>query len=178
MATQVNTNQIKDDAVTPAKTSYTPLQVLTWVDSFTKLIDNDASETTIMSVSITGGTLGSTGIITGKITGKFINNSGAGRTAAVKLKYGATTLATLTAISISAGVSDEDFVTHFMLAANAGASAQRGSLNAPHDSANYGAAAEDSSGDLNLVITMQLSLADPDLEFYLHGYEVNFADPG
>jgi len=187
MATQINTNQIKDGAVTAAKLSFVPTQVLAMVDTFSKLVDNDGSETAIMTETIPGGTLGSTGLIVGRIRGWARNESGSNKTVVLRLKYGAETLATTGAIDIPNGITESAVHVDFVLAANAGESAQLGGLTAgiflldeqkTEGGADDGSASQDSSGDLDLVVTWDFSAADGALEYKQYGYELQFADPG
>jgi hypothetical protein len=187
MATQVNTNQVKDDAITPAKNSYIPVEVLAMVSSHSFIIDNDNSETNIFSYNVVGGTLGSTGEIRVRMNGYLRNVSGNPRNFTFKLKYGAETIATTTSEDLNSGEVGP-FHLEANVAANAGSGAQVGGLttvwadtSGNEDGVGWyddGSAAQDSTGNLNLIITATAEVADADLELYLYAYEILFADPG
>lgn len=55
-------------------------------------VNNSTTETAIYSYSVAGGTLGTTGSLLLSLTGDYLNNTGAGSTLTINIKYGATTI--------------------------------------------------------------------------------------
>lgn len=139
--------------------------------SFTEIADTTTTETNIFSTTITGGSLSTNNAVRFKIL--FTNLSVSVTSTAdpvFRLKYGSTTLATMT-LTEGDGLSLSGYVEGLLMA-NASTSAQSGSfqisaheetvtLSGGDTSVRYvsktvtGTATEDSTGDLTLALTIQ-----------------------
>lgn len=136
-------------------------------------VSGTTSETNLVSVSIAGGTLSTNNAV--RITA-YVNNVDLfnGTTNTIRLKYGSTTLATLTMNEdVIVNAVDNAGKIECMLYANGSTSAQEGSLYMSIGNARYtqdnpddigkfiglatGTAAEDSTGSLNIVLSFQAS---------------------
>lgn len=133
-------------------------------DTTQVVVTGDTAEHTLYSVSIPGGTLGTNKAIRFKIVGS--GSLGNTKTAVFKIKYGATTLVTLSQTSII----DGDFTIEGLIMANASASAQKGTARLIANNTTsvnsiqaHGTASEVSSGALNLVITVQPDFASTNI---------------
>ncbi|MFA6161767.1 MAG: hypothetical protein WC766_06425 [Patescibacteria group bacterium] len=130
------------------------------------MADNN-NEQTMFSVTIPGGTLGTTGGVRCKLFIDTWNNNGNG-SHTLRCKYGATTLVTIT-FPIDAGGSPKGYV-EFILAADGATNAQKGvvishfevdhlTMNATQGKYSFGAgngtSAEDSTADKTLAVTFQ-----------------------
>lgn len=154
-------------------------------------VTNTASETTLYSKVIDAGSLGTNKRLRLTIEGKYLNNSGAGRTLQVKLKYGATTLIDVTSISITNTANERAFkwvaelsardatnsqfasLVGQMASVNGAAASGTGDFYDASAVANYaitaiGTAAEDSAAEKQLVVTVTHSAADANLTVTLH----------
>lgn len=151
-------------------------------------ITNDTTETNIFSISVPGGVLSTNKAIRGyvHITNARFNDTNA--TLTLRLKYGATTLITMV-IDPSAGTGgSHKGEIHFMLFANASATAQSAYMRARlktetldpvntaagdnMEASAVGTATENSAGALNLVLSAQWATAALDNDFQRRGYVV------
>lgn len=131
------------------------------------LIQNTAAETTVLSFTLAGGTLGTNRAVRIKVYGKYETN-GVSRGATVRMKLGATTVIAegLAGIDIGAG-NPEGFVLEFILRADNSAASQFGTLSgvyeAPASTNNpvmdIGSGAENTASDLTLAVTWQWTAA-------------------
>jgi len=122
-------------------------------------------ETTLFTVSIPGGTLSTNNGLRFTILVSDFDYTNNPTTITIRMKYGATTIAT-TATTTTAGASNVTALITGMILANNSASAQIGMVNFevsdstwPTSMSGYGTATEASGGALNLVITAQFSTA-------------------
>lgn len=123
-------------------------------------ITNDTTETTLLSTSISGGTLSTNNAIKVRIT---LNVATAKSTYTINFKYGSTTIATIGSIGYTGLV-----LIDAILFADGSTSAQEAILNVSGLSAslrNLGTATEDSTGALNLVVTAQYASNDSSMTF-------------
>ena len=131
-------------------------------------VQNSAAETTVYQESILGGTLGSNNVLRLEIPFKYRQRNGLEKHLTVRLKYGATTVAT--ALEFRGGDRTYYGVLRFSLKGDGETDSQFGLIsgfgsvadvpwaNADHHRLSLGddgAAAEDSTGALNLTITVQ-----------------------
>lgn len=151
-------------------------------DNSTLTIANTVAETTLLTVPVTAGLLGSANGLKVYLAGTILNNTGGVQSMSWRIKFGATTLWGATSANFGAGATPFPFVGEFSLF-NTAVAAQRLSgwiahwINAgailagfgPYNTwsaatsaqygAFYGTSAENSAGTLNLVVTVQLSAA-------------------
>lgn len=143
------------------------------------------AETTLISQSIPGGTLTATGGMLVTIAADYFNNSGAGRTLNLKVKYGATTLFDDTSGAFVASATHRAFFMQFLLANEGATNTQRlagivalspgaasgaglgglsaGVLAGGGPSPLGGSSAEDSTAAKTLAVTATHSASDPSL---------------
>ena len=142
-------------------------------------IVNTAAETSIYSYSVVGGTLGATNTLHLLMDGDQLNNAGAGNdTVTLKIKYGATTMYSDTALYASnatriswrmdirlgntTGTSAQYVSVQFLTSTRGGATTGNGDFNA--NGTQYailsGTAAEDSTATKTFDVTIQHSLTD------------------
>lgn len=144
-----------------------------------QVVVNDATEQTIFSATITGGSMTSTGMVKCRIAAQILNNSGATKTVTIKVKYGATTLYGDVTAAFGTGTAVRAFWMEFILANQNSTSAQIvnglivfgyleqaatgiGDLTTDEIGALTpfnGTATEDSTGDKTLAVTIQFSAA-------------------
>lgn len=137
-------------------------------------VDNSTTETTILSYTVPGGTLSTGNILKFQLVVRAYNFTGADKALDLTLKYGSTELITgVGGIDGVSGNRNTIFVIDGFLWANGATDAQIGMLNLPYIFGgmesplwDFGSASEDSTGDLNLALTMQFSTASNDLEFH------------
>ena len=142
-------------------------------DLSTVTVTNTTTETSIFSFSIPANTLGPNRLLRVNIGGTYLNNSGGIRTLTIRLKYGATTVAsfarTITEVNPVAG-----FIFDLYLCGDDSNSAQKGWFNfaTVDDSQDltfgtraFGIAAEDSTGALTFDVTVQHGFANANLTF-------------
>lgn len=130
-------------------------------------VTNTATETTIYTYSVPANTLGTNRALRFTLNGTYLNNSAANRTVTVRVKYGATTILTKVSPTIPTSATTGSFAIEGFVAAQNSASIQTGymwvSFEGGDDITRWvddkGSAAEDSTGALNLVVTVQLSSA-------------------
>lgn len=167
------------DGDAAASKSYVDAQDLGGTNILTRLssdvtVSSSSSEETLLSATVTGGDLSSTGIITGKL---FINlfDLDNGDNAIIRLKYGSTTVCTKT-ITGTAGIGNKTGAIDFSLTNTGSTSAQSGifnfmivsdtsstgSLQSVMQTYDTGTATEDSTTNLTLSITIQYSSTDAD----------------
>lgn len=137
----------------------------------TVTVNNTAVETSVYSYSVLGNTLGTNKALRLTILGSYLNNSGASRDLVIRVKYGATTIATKAGIQTGAEATIYDYMLQIIVAAN-GTGSQKGvfSINGRALSnvitiAGYGTASEDSTSDKTLSVTIQHGAADSNLTF-------------
>lgn len=152
-----------------------------------------AAETTVYSYSVAGGTLSTTRSVRVTMIGDYLNNSGAGRDLAIKLKYGSTTVLTAS-FSSSPGATRGQIRFNATIAAANSASAQVAEgwsvmadtgdggasgtmVSLPTSSTKIlsgvnNAVAENSSGALTLSLTAQHNASSANLSFRCHTVHV------
>ena len=151
-----------------------------YCDGATVNVTNTSTETTIYSFTLPGNSLSTNNALAGRIYLIDIgNSSGSTRTLTYRLKYGATTLATITHDSTNG--TNKDGYLDFEIFANAATNAQRAHLvyRASNKSVvilidtfglqGTGTGAEDSTGDLTVNITCQPEVAHAGLEIQARG---------
>jgi hypothetical protein len=151
-------------------------------------VNTTTSETTVYSFTVPGGTLSTNKALRLSLIGDYLNNSGGTSDLTVKVKYGATTVATMdrhTAVAASASrrIATLECMISALAATNAqitmaqfylstaagvaGADAEDdlglGAIRAVHASV-----AEDSTADKNLVVTVQHSVSNANTSFRAH----------
>lgn len=141
---------------------------------------NTVAETTVFSVTIPAGTLGTNKAVHVVFPAQWTNNSGAGANVQLRIKYGATVLYDSTSGSATSNANPRPFVCSFSLLGDGTTSAQRlvgetlymGTAGAPASGYGLwnnaplsrvfgfgGTAAEDSTVDQTLAITVTMSSA-------------------
>lgn len=151
--------------------------------SFTSAVtvSNTTSETTIISGTITGGSLGINGILLFEIDcSQLVLNTGSSVTVTIRAKYGATTVATIT-LAGSAITAKVGRIQGYIM--NAGVTnSQKASMtfiNDPTDNtfggatapSTAGTAAEDSTANKTFAVTCQFSSASANANAtFQHGY--------
>ena len=90
------------------------------IHSFTTdvTVGGTGTETDLLSVSVTGGTLGTTGVLEGKIFIENLDSVTSPSTITINVKYGATTVAT-TAVNIATITDGGGYIEYTLLAAGA-----------------------------------------------------------
>lgn len=127
------------------------------------------TETTIMTFSLPANTLGTNAGVRGKMHFTFHNQDTASKT--LRLKYGSTTVATVTMTPTTSTSKDFEGYIDFLLLANGATNAQQGSVVIIGNESSieigagvntnlmkgaaYGTATETSTGALNLILTWQ-----------------------
>jgi hypothetical protein len=153
--------------VSPATT----IETLDVVSTETTVIQSSTSEETLWSYSVPANTIGSDGVLTGRIWSVGLFNGGAS-TATIRFKYGSTTLATLVK-SYGGSATERNFDVEFEIKGDGSTSSQEGfarardiavgtSTNA-NTVSNYGTASEDSTGALTLSITAQSNVSSANI---------------
>ena len=141
------------------------------VDTTDVTINNTLSEVTLLTVPIPANTLGTNNAVKGRLYIRNVRGPGTQATLILRLKYGATTLVTTPAVAPLPNVENQVYIDIFLIASGATGS-QEGSIlsrfsltdgiNTTNPSLSLfgvGSSAEDSTGALDLVITVQR--ADP-----------------
>ena len=137
------------------------------------LISNTTTETSLMSVTISGNDLDTNNFVHVVLFGDFHNATGVSRSITVRLKYGSTTLVTaISGASSSANTNTMKFDA-IMKADNSDSAQQATAVQGIYTDGGTGSdwdgeqgtAAEDSTGDLTLDITAELSVASANLHF-------------
>ena len=143
-------------------------------------ISNSAAETTIFSVTIPGNTLGVLRGIRYFATAHMLVNSVLVNGATIRFKYGSTTLLTdATTLALSVGGNPYTMIFNTLLASANATNAQSFGYTramdvltatsnaglATNSSTGYGYANEDSTGNLDFKVTVQLTAADANLSF-------------
>lgn len=133
-------------------------------------VGNTAAETTLATISVPGGTLDIDRFVKFDLVLYYLNNSGTNKTFILRLKYGATTLLSYTTSGIGTNGSRRlgrfsgflwaNGATNLQLAALAGSIYSGGGGSEALNDGRTGTAAEDSTGALNFVLTIQHSAAD------------------
>lgn len=144
-----------------------------------QIISNSNTETTIFSAAIAGGAITSTGMVRCRINATYVNNVDSTKTVTIKIKYGSTTLYGDTTPGLLYGTGSRPIWIEFILANQNATNSQilnglimfgliseavtgTGTLNTDEivsvDPLN-GVSSEDSTGTLNLVVTIQHSSA-------------------
>jgi hypothetical protein len=159
--------------------------------SATEIADNTTTETTIFQESIAAGILGTTNAVRFKLYISNISTKGNSETMTFRMKYGSTTICTFASAAAGGAQTDFQGFIEGVLIANSSTSAQRGTmfLNLSQSSTDFdedystatqcfihdlitGTAAEDSTGALNLTLTVQHSEADGVIDVVPAGYTV------
>ena len=152
-------------------------------------VTNTTDETTVMSVSVPANTLSTSNALRATLFVSNFNYAATEATLTVRAKYGATTLATIILDpSGAASTAAERGVIAFTLIANAATNAQTGILqidlskdNLDPDSAVQvtfakalatGTATEDSTGALNIILTVQWATVSTNNDFDYRGYVI------
>lgn len=135
---------------------------------------NTTTETTIFTFTIPANTLGTDNSTRLFIQGRVTDNTGGGaQLLTVRLKYGATTVATRIIESVT-GITDQGYPFMFALMADGATNAQEAMMKLQRDLASAstvptniarGTAAEDSTTALALAVTVQWDLADANLSY-------------
>ena len=139
-------------------------------------VSNTASETTVYTKSITGGTIAADDLVRLTLLGSCVNTSGSNRDLTIRLKYGATTVAT-GIIRVRNNLTGACPITAY-LSNEAATNAQQGLISAivgggsgsgtyGEIGAGQGQAAEDSTTTLNLVVTVQWNAAASTLTYVM-----------
>jgi len=154
-----------------------------YTDTTTKTFTNSSAENTILTTTITGGTLSTANILRGRVYWNTLNSNSSAATLEVKLKYGATTVATATLAATIPSNTMKGFIDVEILASGA-TNTQLGSIkifgsedtfsiSGITNDALYvigtGTAAEDSTANKTFTITVQISNANADFQS-VYGY--------
>lgn len=91
----------------------------------TTIVISNGTETTLLTVSIPGGTLLTNGVLKGYIIFSDLSVTN-GNNIAFRLKYGATTVATLTLTNSNGSTIDQDGILNFILAGSGATNTQKG----------------------------------------------------
>jgi len=159
MTTQIRPSQIQDIPVG------TRLTGLTLSDNTIATIVNSAVETTILTGTVPGGTLGTDGALRITLQAAYKNSSGAGRTITINIKYGGTTVLTFTSPSIGSDPSPRSVLCQAVITTDGTTSGQYAIghiiviLTAASVVADDGTAAIDSTANQTLEITWTHSAA-------------------
>ncbi len=139
-------------------------------------VNNTTSETTIYSFVIPGGTLGTDGSLRLSIRGEIKNSTGTNHEWKFKIKYGSTTIADTFFQGYASNLVPAAIALDVHLFADGGTSAQKGYIHgvakrqedfgSSQHWQGYGTAAEDSTVNKALTVTVQLSTASTSL--YMH----------
>ena len=129
-------------------------------------VGNTANETTLYTFSIPANTLGIANALKLTIIGTWLQN--ASKSCAVKLKYGGTTVATIPAAWPDSDPDTTGFKIEAYLVSQGATNSQYGQImldggnsdSAHEPYSSQGTGAEDSTGALNLVVTVQWSGAN------------------
>jgi hypothetical protein len=158
MATQINTNQIKDDAVTAAKLAPGPAQYAASTTAVT--VVNSAVETSLWSFTLSADDIGTDGLLVVRASGSVDTLSSA-QGFRFKLKLGSTDVVDIDAtVRVDGGPAA--FLVEFRLKADGAANAQDGrglllvrgpGVNTggdPDEQGAVGTGAEDTTSDLTV----------------------------
>lgn len=154
-------------------------------------VASSTTETTIMTVSIPGGTLGTASGLGFRVGGSMLNITGGSVNYTITIKYGATTVwSDVTALpnnpnyggfyveGILVGngsTSAQSLVGSMSMARGAAADTGQGGSTTSNNIANFtGSATEDSTGALNLVVTVTMATNDANARFQRFGYRVEY----
>lgn len=164
--------------------------VVTLSSSFEKLlyksttaitINNDASETTIVSYSVPGGTLSTGNYLMVTVEGSWLNNTGSNATITMSLKFGATTVASAGTGNVATNANTKHYRAVATLVAQGATNSQWGGIyqspNATASASDDGTAAEDSTGAKTLVITAQLSTNSTNLTYIMKAVKIALITP-
>lgn len=145
-------------------------------------VQNTTTETTLMTTSITGGTLSTNNAIQSKMHFTLNTNIAGGVNRTFRFKYGTTTIATIV-IPLTLGNTDYEGYIYTDLIGAGGASAQEGNMQIifveTANTANIhhyivrGTGAESSASTLNMLITLQYASAEANETFTMRHYIVN-----
>jgi hypothetical protein len=134
-------------------------------------VTNTTTETTVLSFSVPGGTLGTDGALRITIQARVVHVITG--TATFRLKYGATTILTI-AVPPGVTVADKSADIWFLLCATGATNSQRASGRVDMQDANgaifsrwnqEGVATEDSTAAKTLALTVQWGAASPSLDY-------------
>lgn len=137
-----------------------------YFDYTTRTNTNSNAENTYLTATIPGGSLSTSNYIKGKVFFSNINSNGSSAGGTIKLKFGSSTLATLT--FPSAPLSSTYNEVNFIISATGAFNSQNGYLSgyfgfsSPVWLSNADSATEDSTSNKTLSITMQINDAAAD----------------
>ncbi len=130
-------------------------------------VASSSAETDILSFTLPANTLSTNHIINMKLHCNYFNNTGIAQTFTLRLKYGSTTIASFTSISINSSSAHRIMILDAYIRGNGATNAQKGNLFQQSTSfstaTDPGTAAEDSTTPLTLKITVQHSNSDVNL---------------
>ena len=140
-------------------------------------VGNTATETTILTYTVPANMLGAGGTaVNFRIYGTYKNNSGGALNLTIRLKYDGEEVAEAMEASLADNAAAWPLDIHGFLSGNGGAGAQKGSLSfdvkkgSYNGDGQYGTASKDSTGALDLTVTLEHEAADADtiatMEFY------------
>jgi len=135
--------------------------VLLDVDTSDTTIVNDATEQTVYSFTVAGGTLSTNRLLRLTVFGEILNNSGTARTLTLRAKYGGTQFAGPAIATIASSASRRAVRLTALLAADGATNAQQGQAEL-HVGSAVGVAGPDgtaTAGAANLDITAHTALA-------------------
>lgn len=175
----VGTAELIDANVTPIKLS--TITYLLNADVAAATVVNTTTETPVYSFSVPAGTLGTSNKLRLKLDGSLLNNTGGTQPLQVRVKYGTTTCIDITTTALGASATARPLLLSCDLAATGAATTQAAAATLHIGGATgivgvvgqigsfYPAAhesiAEDSSGALNMVVSVQFAVADAALSF-------------
>lgn len=125
----------------------------------TPTFSNTAADTTLWSTTILGNTLGINDMILFFAYIEYLNNSGALNSTSVHVKYGGTTIATLSATGITSGNSMSGALVGYLKNAGATNSQVASAEWSQNGQVGTGTAAVDSTVNQTFVISAQMSAA-------------------
>lgn len=149
-------------------------------------VTNSTVETSFFSQTVPAGTLSTNNLLILRMVGKILNNTAAGHTYTIRVKFGGTTIHTFTSISQAQGVNPRTCQTVVFLGGENATNSQRslmqhvnGGLNSgdlhanaggnDHNTSTNGGIAIDSTVDQTLEVTVQLDAADANLTYTRRG---------
>lgn len=146
-------------------------------------VKNTTTETAVMTYTVPGNKLSTDNVYRFEIHLKLENTHSSAENVTFKLKYGSTTVATAGAISAAATTVYYVIITG-ILGANAATNAQWGALRVTRTNAavsneggDEGSAAEDSTGDLDLVVTATWGTANAGYTLTKYFNTVTYHEP-
>lgn len=150
-------------------------------DQSSTAVTNTVAETTIYTYSVAGGVLSTDKGIHFVVKGTYQNNSGGNKTLTFRVKYGATTICARASGNIGTHASAGVFFLEGYILARGATNSQYGFMrcsletgaNATVEWSDRGSASEDSTGALDLVVTVQHSAASAQISLVSRGMIVS-----